>query len=174
MSTPKLCRIYAWLNDAENFEDALAHLTEVVRKEELKRAEEFWQWRGQRSRASWNAATAAAEGLFGGSCHWRICMICRTGNARSCNFCSMRCCGRASGVLAVAGPAFSRLLERCNCSSRAEAPEVGAPAAPAVEVADTQKFEQGGAFSQADQDAAEKGELATNMRRKGSGSHQAV
>ncbi|CAK9049670.1 unnamed protein product [Durusdinium trenchii] len=26
-----------------------------------------------------------------------------------------------TGVLAVAGPAFSRLLERCNCSSRATA-----------------------------------------------------
>ena len=26
-----------------------------------KFAQEFWQWRGQRSRASWNAATAAAE-----------------------------------------------------------------------------------------------------------------
>ncbi|CAK9093661.1 unnamed protein product [Durusdinium trenchii] len=64
--------------------------------------------------------------------HWSKRASC-VRSARSCNFCSMRCCGRASGVLAVAGPAFSRLLERCNCSSRAEAPEVGAPAAPAVE-----------------------------------------
>eukprot|EP00913_Durusdinium_trenchii_P009481 g8911.t1 len=34
------------------------------------------------------------------------------------------------GVLAVAGPAFSRLLERCNCSGRAPVPPSQPPAFP--------------------------------------------
>ena len=37
----------------------IARVRGVKAKEEAE--QEFWQWRGQRSRASWNAAIAAAE-----------------------------------------------------------------------------------------------------------------